>query len=42
MDLMASHFLTGAILSLALPIALLIAVGVYWTVILRRRSGGGT
>jgi protein-S-isoprenylcysteine O-methyltransferase Ste14 len=38
MDLIASHFLTGAILSLVLPIALLIAIIVYWTVLLRRRS----
>jgi cytochrome c-type biogenesis protein CcmH/NrfF len=42
MDVMASHFLAGAVLSWALPIALLIAVGIYWSVILRRRSGRGT
>lgn len=41
MDLMASHFLAGALLSWALPIGLLVVVGLYWTVILRRRSGGG-
>jgi len=40
-DLMASHFLAGALLSWALPIGLLVVVGLYWTVILRRRSGGG-
>jgi cytochrome c-type biogenesis protein CcmH/NrfF len=40
MDLTAS-FLAGALLSWALPIALLAAVCVYWAVILRRRSGGG-
>jgi cytochrome c-type biogenesis protein CcmH/NrfF len=38
MDLIASHFLAGAILTWAMPIALLIAIGVYWSVILRRRS----
>ena len=38
MDLIASHFLAGAILTWAMPLALLIAVGIYWTVILRRRS----
>lgn len=41
MDVIASHFLAGAILSWALPIALLVAIGVYWTVLVRRRSGGG-
>ena len=40
MDVMASHFLAGAILTWALPIALLLAIGVYWTLLLRRRSRG--
>ena len=38
MDLTAS-FLTGAILSWALPLALLVAVTIWWVVVLRRRSG---
>jgi hypothetical protein len=37
MDLTAS-FLTGAVLSWALPIALLLAVGLWWGAILRKRS----
>ena len=36
----ASHFLAGSILSLVLPVALLIAVTIWWAVVLRRRSGG--
>ncbi len=39
MDLMASHFLAGAVLSWALPIAVLVAVAVYWMVLLRRSGG---
>jgi cytochrome c-type biogenesis protein CcmH/NrfF len=39
MDVIASHFLAGSILSWAMPILLLLAIGVYWTVLLRRRSG---
>lgn len=39
MDLIAS-FLAGSLLSWALPIGLLAAICIYWTVILRRRSGG--
>jgi len=42
MDLIASHFLAGSILSWALPILLLLAVGVYWMVLLRRRSREGS
>jgi hypothetical protein len=42
MDLMASHFLTGAILSTVLPIGLLLSIGVYWMVLLRRRSREGS
>ena len=37
MDVTAS-FLSGAILSWALPLALLIAITIWWVVILRRRS----
>jgi uncharacterized membrane protein YdfJ with MMPL/SSD domain len=38
--LLASHFLTGSILTLVLPVALLVGVAVYWTLLLRRRSTG--
>jgi cytochrome c-type biogenesis protein CcmH/NrfF len=38
MDVTAS-FLSGALLSWALPLALLVAVLIWWTMILRRRSG---
>ena len=37
MDVTAS-FLSGAILSWALPLALLIAITIWWIVVLRRRS----
>ena len=37
MDMTAS-FLSGAILSWALPLALLIATTIWWVVVLRRRS----
>jgi len=36
----ASNFETGAILTLVLPVGVLIAVGVYWWVLLRRRAPG--
>lgn len=39
MDVTAS-FLAGSILSLVLPVGLLIAVGIWWLGIMRRRSGG--
>jgi cytochrome c-type biogenesis protein CcmH/NrfF len=39
MDLTAS-FLAGSLLSWALPLALLVAVLVWWTVVLRRRGSG--
>jgi cytochrome c-type biogenesis protein CcmH/NrfF len=39
MDVTAT-FLSGAILSWALPLALLVAVTIWWVVILRRRSSG--
>ena len=38
MDVTAS-FLAGSLLSLLLPIGLLVAICVYWAVVLRRRSG---
>jgi len=38
MDLTAS-FLAGSVLSLALPLGLLVAICVYWAIVLRRRSG---
>jgi hypothetical protein len=34
----AAHFLAGAILTLVLPLILLIAVGLYWWSLLRRRG----
>lgn len=36
----ASHFLTGAILSLLVPVGLVVAVGIYWWALLRRRAPG--
>jgi cytochrome c-type biogenesis protein CcmH/NrfF len=39
MDVTAS-FLSGAILSWALPLALLIAILIWWVVVLRRREEG--
>jgi cytochrome c-type biogenesis protein CcmH/NrfF len=41
MDVTAS-FLSGAILSWALPLALLIAITIWWIVVLRRRSSDDT
>jgi hypothetical protein len=35
---LASHFLAGAILTLVLPVAALIGVGIYWWALLRRRA----
>lgn len=37
MDVTAD-FLTGSLLSWALPICLLLAIGTYWLLVLRRRS----
>lgn len=37
---LASHFLAGSILTLVLPVGLLVAVGIYWALLLRRRSAG--
>jgi hypothetical protein len=33
-----ASFLTGSLLTLLLPVGLLIVVGVWWTVVLRRRG----
>lgn len=41
MDVTAS-FLSGAILSWALPLALLIGITIWWVVIFRRRSSDDT
>jgi hypothetical protein len=38
--MLASHFLAGSILTLVLPVGLLVAVGIYWALLLRRRSSG--
>ena len=38
MDVTASDFLAGSILSWAMPICLLIAITIWYTVIVRRRS----
>jgi hypothetical protein len=38
--MLASHFEAGSILTLVLPVALLIAVGIYWALLLRKRSSG--
>jgi hypothetical protein len=35
----ASHFLAGSILSLALPLGVLIAVAIWYVVVLRRGTG---
>ena len=38
MDVTAS-FLAGSLLTLLLPVGLLVAICVYWAVVLKRRSG---
>ena len=38
MDVIASDFLAGSILSWAMPICLLIAITIWFVVIVRRRS----
>lgn len=38
--MLADHFLTGAVLTMAMPIGLVVIVGVYWAMLLRRRSAG--
>jgi hypothetical protein len=35
---MVASFLTGSLLTLLIPVGLLIAVGVYWWLIARRRD----
>jgi cytochrome c-type biogenesis protein CcmH/NrfF len=37
-QVVASHFLAGAILTWALPIGVLVVIGIYWAVVLRRRG----
>ena len=37
---LAAHFLAGAILTLVLPVGLLVCVGIYWMLLLRRRATG--
>ena len=41
MDLIASHFLAGSVLTLVLPVGLFILICIYWAIVLRRRPGGG-
>ena len=41
MDVMASHFLAGALLTWAMPIGLLILIAIWWSVLLKRRSNQG-
>ena len=38
MDVIASDFLAGSILSLAMPIGLLIAITIWYVAVVRRRS----
>lgn len=38
--IVAAHFFAGALLTLLLPVGLVVAVGIYWAVLLRRRSAG--
>jgi hypothetical protein len=40
MDLIATDYLTGGLLTLLLPVGLLIAVLIYWAVVLRRQDRG--
>jgi hypothetical protein len=40
LTIVASHFLAGSILTLAMPIGLVILVTIYWALLLRRRPGG--
>jgi cytochrome c-type biogenesis protein CcmH/NrfF len=37
---LAAHVLPGEVLTWAFPIALVVLVGLYWAVLLRRRSSG--
>jgi hypothetical protein len=38
--IVASHFFTASLLTLLLPVAVLVLVGLYWALLLRRRSAG--
>ena len=38
--ILASHFLAGSLLTWAMPIGLLLAIAIYWTLLLRRRAAG--
>lgn len=38
--MLADHVLLGEVLTMAMPVGLVVAVGVYWTMLLRRRSAG--
>lgn len=38
--IVASHFLAASLLSLLLPVGVLVVVGLYWALLLRRRSAG--
>lgn len=38
--MLAAHFLEGAVLTMAMPIGLVVAVGIYWAMLLRRRATG--
>jgi cytochrome c-type biogenesis protein CcmH/NrfF len=40
MTVVAAHFLAGSLLTWAMPIGLLVIVGLYWALLLRRRSAG--
>jgi cytochrome c-type biogenesis protein CcmH/NrfF len=39
MDLIASHFLAGSILTWGMPIGLLIVIAIWWMLLLRKRGG---
>ena len=36
----ASHFFAGSLLTLLMPVGLLVLVGLYWALLVRRRSAG--
>ena len=36
--ILAAHALAGEILTLVMPVALLLAIGAYWWILLRRRA----
>ena len=40
MDVMAAHFLAGAMLTWLMPIGLLIAIVIWWSMLMKRRSNG--